>query len=125
MQIHIDRSHANRHSSGKISATIYFLTSTSGTPLASLTTRRDDIGDVQISGVLHGLGQIDRIAQYGGALVRFGKSDGAVHIQPSADNDLVLGTAEELDRDTGLDAGLLARDGCGGNIEIMKAVRKK
>ena len=76
-----------------------------------------DIGNIQISRVLNSLGQIDRIAQYGGTLIGLSKSDGAVHIQPSADNDLVLGTAEELDGDTGLDAGLLTRDGCGGSVE--------
>lgn len=79
-----------------------------------------DIGHIQISGVLHGLGQIDRIAQYGGTLVGLGKSDGAVHIQPSGDNDLVLGASEELDGDAGLDAGLFTRDGCGGNAGMRE-----
>ena len=95
-----------------------YLGNTAGTPHNEKVLI--DIGHIQISGVLHGLGQIDRIAQYGGTLIGLSKSDGAVHIQPSADNDLVLGTAEELDGDTGLNAGLLARYGCGGNIEMRK-----
>ena len=75
-----------------------------------------DVRHVQIPRILNGLGQIDRVAQNGGALVRLGKSDGAVDVETGADDDLVLGSAEELDGDGGLDAGLLTRDGCGMEI---------
>jgi len=71
-----------------------------------------DVGNIQIPRILNGLGQIDRIAQHRGALVRLGKPHGAIDIQTGGDLHLVLGSAEELDGDTGLDAGLLTRDGC-------------